>query len=138
MLAKILWYPNEGKGSEVEITDALNWNMQDTLEIKNNIATLALKNSWRVYVDVNDKITFTEGDLIKLYVKNSTDGDTLTENDLTISAIVREFVTARTGSATNIQIKAMDKSYVMLNRLWSNVCHVDTVFGSCIFDFLNI
>ena len=138
-LLKVLWYQLDERNTSalgdnvyrnpVDITDAIEMTASKGLEIKNNIVTLPLKNSWQEYIDEENNIEFEEQDQIKIYVKYTTDGGDISTGEWTNYSssellgvfYVIEYQPVHSETSTRIQLKCADKAYILFNKVFANV-----------------
>ena len=117
-----------------ELTGIEEMNITLSLEPKSNTCEITLKNprtevlsdttsAIHKHVYLNKTIQFNEGDTIKIYAKqlkvNGTIDTTATSDDLIMSATLEEFTCKGTEKSTKIKLKCVDKTYSLLNMLWS-------------------
>jgi len=146
LLVRVLWYRIDDAQSQdnvvtylapVDITDAISWNAGRGLDINNNVLSIELRNDWSKYVSTVTGINkFKEEDQIKVYLNYSEDTDDITaawtvesttyptSSDLIGVYYVKEFGGRGTSSGIRIRLSCVDKTYVLFNRVWSQVYDV--------------
>ena len=131
--SKVLWYGNRGSASAVEITDFERIDVRKGLDIKSNTVNIVLKNSSEerssvtgelrhTWVDDTGKLIIQRDDVIEVYLKlvdDNTEIDITSTTDLLTTADVTEFKTVLTGDKSGITIGCIDKTFNLLNKLWT-------------------
>jgi hypothetical protein len=140
LLQRILWYPiSEATstggvityGSPTDITDAINMNVGKGLDIQNNVLSFDLRNDWQTYVNTEGIIRFEEEDQFKVYAKYVEDNDDITaawtvdsityptSSDLMGIYFLKEYGVQDSNAGTRIKITAVDKTYILFNKVFS-------------------
>jgi len=152
LLTRVLWYKVDDATSEndivgyvdpIDITDAINWNVSNGLDIQNNNLTMSLRNEWAKYVDNTTGILkFQEEDQIKVYAKYVDDNDDITDawtvNNVTLPPssnslgvyFVKQFGVQGTSKGTRINLTCVDKTYVLFNKVFSQAWSEDAGYNS--------
>ena len=151
LLQRILWYPigeatSEGGvityGSPTDITDAVNMNVGKGLAIQNNVLSFNLRNDWKNYVNSSDEINFEEEDQFKVYTKYVDDNDDITvawtvdsesyptSSDLIGIYFLKGYGVQDSNSGTRIKITAVDKTYILFNKVFSKSWKLDKEFSA--------
>lgn len=154
LLKKIIWYPVESVvfgqvfrntyGEAIEISDAVDISANQSVEIKNNICELPLKNAWRRFVDgtprssyVTDggEIRFREQDQFQVYQVLTDDAqlvqdwestpisdfqDEFADDYLLGTYYLEEFRTNQGTASTRITIRAVDRMFLLFNKVFAN------------------
>jgi len=131
LLAKIRWFDEYGDLIEDDLIDSIEWSVDGALELKDNKCTVNLRNPWsstdnHKYVDKDGNIRFKEGQILKIYAKHSTSASqeldlSTTSTDLLMTVDITEFNPVHSENRETIKIVGVDRSYVALNKIWSEV-----------------
>lgn len=125
ILKDVTW---KGSDDEQEVlglsplSDVISITARKGLDIKNNILNIDLKNPNQKYVDTNGLIRFKEDDVFEIYAKKTTDatdigGSWKNANNFLGSYYLKEFSQMSTAERHRIKITAVDKAYVLFNRV---------------------
>lgn len=138
LLLQVNWTtPNtDGSFTSKTFTDVTRVNIKQGIKPDANYAEISLKNppsskygriedGTIIHEHVSDakELLFKEGDTIKIYAARITqnrDIDTSsTSNDLLMSSFLEEIKCNGTQKESKIVLKAVDKTYALLNKLWN-------------------
>jgi len=119
----------------VTLSDIESVNVKRSSEAKASTAEITLKNSsnriikgfdspFTSYVSETNRLQFNEGDTVKIYAAyletNDRDIDTSTGSaDLIMVGEISEVNVRATSNGAKIKLSIVDKTWVMLNKLWS-------------------
>ena len=141
LLTKVIWFRKSNPTVAENITDSLDMSVGRGLDIKNNIATITLKNAGQSfdssgntihrYIDTEGKIMFEEQDQIKVYLKYSDDMAEVESDawgsdpnivptgttDLKGVYYLIEYNVLTDIKSNPIKIKCADKTYILFNKL---------------------
>lgn len=132
---KVIWTPQNWSGALYlgpagqprDITEIINWNHQAGLDAKANMATIDICNAWAhwskgIASDQNSNpFFFKYRDLIEIYADYKPIDTTAHGNSsqLVFAGFVQEVRPSMAENKRDIQVKLMDKTVYLLNRLWS-------------------
>jgi len=148
LLKKIVWYKaSESYQSSRLITDAIDFDSGDGLDIQNNILHITLKNSIKSYDTVGDynnmplsdyinkddtnniRFEFNEKDQFKVYLKYTDDGSEVYSTEWTSETthpasnyligtyFLTEYSVSHDGKHTQVKLVCADKTYILFNRV---------------------
>jgi len=141
LLTKVIWFRKSNPTVAENITDSLDMSVGRGLDIKNNIATITLKNAGQSfdssgntihrYIDTEGKIMFEEQDQIKVYLKYSddmaevessawgSDPNTVPTGTTDLKGVyyLIEYNVLTDIKSNPIKIKCADKTYILFNKL---------------------
>lgn len=134
----IEWYDSDGNLTVLD--DWVRLHVSKGEEANVNNATITLKNGtsfrgsdgllYSKYVNpLTGFIRFKQQDTIKIYAARVSDDRPLNtgsdSSDLLMSAEIKEFSVSTGSKSSKIQLECVDKTYVLLNALWSNLYQED-------------
>lgn len=134
-LKRLEWYSADDPSTQAlglsPVNDAIRITARKGTDIKNNIMTVLLKNAYARYVDDTGNIKFQEEDVLKLYLKQTDDGNDITTDWHTSSNLVgiyflEEFKHITTPSQHRIELSAVDKAYVLFNKVFTKTYGVES------------
>jgi hypothetical protein len=107
------------------LLDVIEFRARKSIEIKNNILNITLKNKNAKYVGTSGDILFREGDKIKAYGVLSDDGDDVEgtwwdSDNFFGDYILREFDQTSTADKHRIKLTCVDNAYILFNRVFNN------------------
>lgn len=139
LTARVSYYPNQGVGNEVILTDWTNLTIKRGLDDKSNTVEVRLKNKLKSkladgtvihrYVNNSKQLSLDgstalqQDDIIKVWLRwSDSASDTITYNDssahlITIAEIEEWQCNSDSGKST-ITLKCVDKTFEVLNKLW--------------------
>jgi len=125
---KVIWYQS-GVGEGVELTDVESIQVKRGAKPKSNSMTIKLKNAYSnekgglSHVDSEGDLKFQEDDIIKIYAKVDSNNEDLDESatsaDLLMTAEIKDIDVVSDNKNTRLGIKAVDRTYSLLNRVWA-------------------
>lgn len=118
------WYGSKGQATAVTLTDYESINVVKGAEPKSNSMEILLKHPISKYIDEGTgELIFGEDDIFKLYMKYDTDNSGLdtstTSSDLIIIGELQDVDTQMDNKRGNLKLKCVDRTYTLLNRIWS-------------------
>jgi len=107
------------------LSDVISLTARKGLDIKNNILNFTVKNANSKYVDETGTTQLNEDDLFDVYLKETSDASDIgsTWYDSTNflgSYYLKEFKQSTTSGAHRITVQAIDKAYVLFNKVYAN------------------
>lgn len=125
--------PEDSTNPTITFSDVVKVNVKQSIEPKSNYCEVTLKNPIyqrlsdksliNKYIKTNKEIKFSQGDTLKIYaarLKQNRDIDTsATSQDLIMSAYLEEVKVKGEAKSSQITIRCVDKTYVVLNKLWT-------------------
>ena len=142
LLTKVIYYSKNNPTVPVDLTDVFSMSISKSVEIKNNIFTLVLKNLPNrlvgtdivgQYVGNDFLITFQEEDQIDVYAM-LTDDATLVgttwwnSTNLLGKYIVTEYTMNTVENSSRLSIKSVDRAYIYFNKVWTYNYGVGNIF----------
>jgi len=133
IISRIEWYKDKGFAAVEVFSDATKINYNKGSSSTANTCEITLTNpinqvtsdgkTVHKYVDNSGKIKFQEEDYIKVYIRQSSTTGTIdttsTSPDLVFAGDVSEIETQVGKGKTTIKLKCVDRTFVLLNKLWS-------------------
>jgi len=133
LLTKVLYYSKDSPTNAVDITDVFSMSINKSIEIKNNIFSLVLKNLplnydgtyiRGKYVKSDFRLRFQEEDQLIVYAKLTNDGDDIGStwygsDELIGTFIVEEYVMNTVENSARVTLKAVDRAFVYFNKVWT-------------------
>lgn len=129
LLTKVVWYGANGTGIGVEITDIKGVTIRKGLDASSNVVNFTVRNpiesfdgtyyrhKWTDFT--TGQVLIRKGDVVDIYVKYVDDNSDFTDSDLLTTADVTETVYNRTANSSSITFKCIDKTFNLLNKIWS-------------------
>lgn len=128
LLKRLEWYSSKSPETPVlnlsPMTDIIDITARKGVDLKNNICDIELKNPFSKYVD-DGEIMFKENDILKLYIKDTTDASDVgtewwTEDELISYYYIEEYNQTSTSNRHRIKLSAVDRAFVLFNKVYAN------------------
>lgn len=121
LLKKILIF-DQSESKSIDITDDERTTVKFSQGAKGSTMQVTLKNAWQEHV-LNGQFRFGVDDIVKIYLKYATEGnetiDIDSTDDLIMVADIINIESLGEESKTTWVLNCMDRTFLLLNRLWA-------------------